>query len=267
MAAKVREIINTGQLQILEEYKAKTPVGIQEMLQIKGFGAKKVLVIWKELEVETLGELLYACNENRLIKLKGFGEKTQLDLKNKIEYFLKSRNKFRYATLEAEALSLISKIEKILPKAKVSLIGEMRRSLPIVQKIEILIGGADNLNLIFNKKTGLELLNQAEGIFYNCQTSNELPVKIITCSFEDFGSKLFKFTGSRAFLDGFVAMADGLDFTNLPTEAAVFEKANLPIIPPELRESAAVLNLAKANNLPVLLTQTDVKGGIVLLSP
>lgn len=45
------------------------------MLRIKGIGPKKVGQLWKELEVESPGELLYACNENRLVTLKGFGEK------------------------------------------------------------------------------------------------------------------------------------------------------------------------------------------------
>lgn len=267
-AAKVREIIETGKMQVLEDYKSKTPIGIQEMLQIKGFGVKKVNVIWKELEVETLGELLYACNENRLIQLNGFGEKTQLDLKNKIEYFLKSRDKFRYATLEADALALIEKVKKILPNVDISLIGEMRRRLPIVQKIEILIGTTENLDGIFNKKTGLELLNHTDEYFYNCRTANELPVKITTCAAEEFGSKLFKFTGTRAFLEGFVAFANkhletaasSVDFSNFATEAAIFEKVNLPIIPPELRENAAIIEVAKANNLPKLIEAKDIKG-------
>lgn len=260
VASKVREIIETGKMEKLEEYKTKTPVGIQEMLKIKGFGAKKIRIIWKELEVETLGELLYACNENRLIKLKGFGEKTQLDLKKKVEYFLKSRDKFRYATLEGEALELIAKIEKTLPGVAVSLIGEMRRRLPIVQKIEILVGTTENIDSIFNKKTGLTLLNQTDDYFYNCQTVNELPVKITTCQGDDFGSKLFKFTGTRAFLEGFVASCEGIDFTGLATEMAVFEKANLPFIPPELRENTAYIDLAKANKLPILIEATDIKG-------
>ena len=266
-AAKVREIIDTGKMQKLEEYKAKTPKGIQEMLKIKGFGAKKVRVIWKELETETLGELLYACNENRLIKLKGFGEKTQADLKKKIEYFLKSRDKFRYATLENDALELIEKIEKILPDAKVSLTGAMRRRLPIVQKIEILVGTDNDIQTIFSKKTGLELLNQTDAVFYHCKNANDFPVKITTCSPSEFGSKLFKYTGTREFLEAFVAEYSGVDFTNLDNEAAVFAKANLPVIPPELRENAASIiavteksGQAKANKLPKLIEATDIKG-------
>ena len=43
-----------------------TPVGVQEMLQIPGFGPKKIFSIWKDLEVDNVGELYYACIENRL---------------------------------------------------------------------------------------------------------------------------------------------------------------------------------------------------------
>ena len=78
---KIVEQIETGQLSVLHEYLEKTPPGILEMLGIKGIGPKKIATIWKELEIESLGELLYACNENRLTLYKGFGEKSQQNIK------------------------------------------------------------------------------------------------------------------------------------------------------------------------------------------
>ena len=63
------------------------------MMGIKGVGPKKVRQLWQELGIESTGELLYACNENRLVEYKGFGLKTQEDLKQKLEYYLKSRDK------------------------------------------------------------------------------------------------------------------------------------------------------------------------------
>jgi DNA polymerase (family 10) len=78
---KIVEQLESGQLSLLNEYLQKTPSGILEMLGIKGIGPKKIATIWKELEVESLGELLYACNENRLTLYKGFGEKTQNNIK------------------------------------------------------------------------------------------------------------------------------------------------------------------------------------------
>ena len=72
---KIEELVSTGHLQTYEKYAEKTPGTVIEMLNINGFGPKKVFQVWQSLGIESVGELLYACNENRLIELKGFGKK------------------------------------------------------------------------------------------------------------------------------------------------------------------------------------------------
>jgi DNA polymerase (family 10) len=60
---------------------------------------KKISTIWKELEIETLGELLYACNENRLTLYKGFGEKnTKKNIKESIEFYLNNQGEIFVCT-------------------------------------------------------------------------------------------------------------------------------------------------------------------------
>ncbi|HLO80575.1 MAG TPA: helix-hairpin-helix domain-containing protein, partial [Chitinophagaceae bacterium] len=81
---KVLEIIQNGKLDVLEKLIAQTPPGVIEMMQIKGIGPKKINTIWKEMQIESIGELLYACNENRLTLFKGFGEKTQVNVQEAI---------------------------------------------------------------------------------------------------------------------------------------------------------------------------------------
>ena len=80
-AKKIIEILETGALVALDELLVKTPEGIQELMSIKGIGPKKIATIWHELGIESPGELLYACEENRLTAYKGFGEKTQQTMK------------------------------------------------------------------------------------------------------------------------------------------------------------------------------------------
>jgi DNA polymerase (family 10) len=46
---RIREILTTGKLDALEKMLAKTPVGILEMMQIKGLGPKKIALVWKEI--------------------------------------------------------------------------------------------------------------------------------------------------------------------------------------------------------------------------
>src|SRR4030095_13860435 len=100
-AKKVIEIIQTGKLGALEDLINKTPPGVLEMLAIKGLGPKKITTVWKEMEIESLGELLYACNENRLLLYKGFGEKTQKSIQEAIEYYMQNQGSFLYAEVAA----------------------------------------------------------------------------------------------------------------------------------------------------------------------
>src|SRR5579872_6743991 len=86
---KIQEIQQTGELRLLQHYLANTPAGVIDMLKIKGLGPKKIATIWKEMEIESIGELLYACQENRLLLYKGFGEKTQLNVREAIEFRLR----------------------------------------------------------------------------------------------------------------------------------------------------------------------------------
>ncbi len=72
---KSLQILETGRLNLLHEYLQKTPPGVLEMLQIKGLGPKKIATIWKEMGIESVGELLYACDENRLSLSKDSGKK------------------------------------------------------------------------------------------------------------------------------------------------------------------------------------------------
>ena len=152
ISGKIRELLDKGEMDTYNKYKDKTPIGVQEMLKIKGFGPKKVAVIWKEMEIETIGELLYACVENRLIELKGFGQKTQEDLRQKLEYYLKSKDSFHFASLETEALALVDTLKEKLPDALIALTGEMRRLNPIISGIEILVANDEAIDGIFDKE-------------------------------------------------------------------------------------------------------------------
>ncbi|MCB0640452.1 MAG: PHP domain-containing protein [Phaeodactylibacter sp.] len=258
ISAKIGELLETGQLETLEKYRAATPEGVREMLQIKGFGPKKIRVLWKELGAESIGELLYAVNENRLIELKGFGEKTQEDLKQKLEYYQKSKGLFHYAALEGEARALLEALQQHLPDVRMEWTGPLRRHAITLQQIELLVAETPQL------KAGLEQLeltiNREEAERLEGTTANGLPVTIHQCAPENFGSKQFKYSGARPFLEAFVERFPGQDFTGQAEEAAIFEQVGLPYILPELRESEDVLELAAANQLPELVQATQLKG-------
>ena len=76
-AAVLEELAAGRQPEVLDEVIGRTPPGVREMLGIAGLGPKKVHSLWHDLGVAGMGELEYACRENRLVELPGFGARTQ----------------------------------------------------------------------------------------------------------------------------------------------------------------------------------------------
>ena len=138
ISVKIRELLDTGEIQAMEQYKDKTPLGIQEILTIKGLGPKKVKVIWESLGIESVGELLYAINENRLVDVKGFGAKTQENLKNQLNYHVDSRGKLHYANALILVNEFLQRIKAELGDTQVDYVGALARKSNIIGQIDIL---------------------------------------------------------------------------------------------------------------------------------
>lgn len=133
---KILVQLQTGQLPQLNEYISNTPPGVIEMLAIKGIGPKKIATIWKELEIEGLGELLYACNENRLLLYKGFGAKTQQNIKESIEFYMGNQGSYLYAQTAPYAYQLTTSLQTSFPAATTALTGDFRRQMEVISQLE-----------------------------------------------------------------------------------------------------------------------------------
>ncbi|MEM8526893.1 MAG: PHP domain-containing protein [Bacteroidota bacterium] len=249
---KIRELLDNGKMNTLERYKSQTPTGIQEMLQIKGFGPKKIQTIWKDLGVESVGELLYAVNENRLVELKGFGAKTQEDLRQKLEYYQQSRNQYHYAKLEQPALELLKELQVLFPTAKIEWTSELRRKMPVLTHIEILIGSEEDVKSILIKKFKVESIEDTcVNILYSEQN---IPTKLYLCDKAKYGLLQLKVTGNSEFVNSL--NLDSIEDKHLNEETQIFSKLELPFVFPELREYANTPQLG----LPQLIQDSDLKG-------
>ena len=260
---KVIEMLDEGHLNILNEYIASTPPGVIEMLNVKGIGPKKIHAIWKEMEIESVGELLYACNENRLTLFKGFGEKTQQNIQEGIEYYLQNQGSFLYAQLAEIFPQIDNYLKKLFSPEKVSVTGAFRRQDLTIDEMEYLI--LENKDIIkpkFQTAQPPELLEETEtSLLYKLW--NGLRLRLYT-GVKNRMEQLFITTGSSEFIDAFRK-----DFTNISYGAdtgngdeEVFASANIQYIQPCMRETAAVIVKAKNHSLPVLIEPTDVKAVI-----
>ena len=256
ISGKIRELIDTGKMNTLERYKEKTPLGIQQMLEIKGFGPKKIKVIWDEFGVESIGELLYAINENRLVELKGFGKKTQDDLKEKLEFFQKSQHQFRYASVISIANSLLEKIQKEIEVERIELTGAIRRGMEVLDKIELIV--AHNEPIGENLTTILENLKAIENQVWE-GTFESFPIIIHQISEKEFVKKQLQLTGSKDFVSDLLSNGK-VETLQVEDEASLFASLNLPFIPPECREYKLEALPIEAINQRALIDESSIKG-------
>ena len=255
IAGKIHELTTTGRMETLEKWRAKTPEGIREMLDISGFGPKKVKAVWDGLGVTTVGQLLYAINENRLVELKGFGLKTQESLKHKLEFLQKSRGRFLYRTLALAAEALLTQLRELFPKERFETVGALRRACPTATGIEVLTTLAPALVA----QIGGLVVKKIDGDRTDAEV-DDMPVTFWHCAASEWGSKLFRRTGSPEFLRAFVAAFPKADFTGLGSEEDVFARAQVPYIPAEMRESEREIALAREGKLPDLIEEQDIRG-------
>jgi len=260
-AAKVWELIETNTIAEMETLIRNTPIGIVEILQLKGLGPKKVLVIWKDLGIESIGELYYACNENRLIEAKGFGLKTQEEIKKIIEFKMASLGRYLYAQIDDFAENLIASLKEVFESEHLMLTGDYRRRCEIVEGLEILIASElteSTLTLIEN--IGLTIKEKKDKSII-CSSSDGIKIYISFCSEAEFGWELLKTTGSAEHVAAVEKLINPLDLIN-KTETEIYALAGLKYIEPELREGRNEIQLAETNKLPQLITFWDLKGTV-----
>jgi DNA polymerase (family X) len=258
-AAKIGELLQSNRIKELEDLLDKTPAGIVEMLQVKGIGPKKVQVIWKELGIENLGELYYACNENRLIEAKGFGSKTQDEIRKVIEFRMASSGRVLYASIEDLAESLQSQLREQWGLPLVSLTGAYRRRCEVLDGLDILAAGVPQERRRPVLETlGLSVLNEGADSL-ETELSIGLKVRFIFCDPGQYSWNLFIQTGTEDHTRR-VSSLIGEEYVNAPDETAIYRKAGLPFIEPELREGSGEVELAQGNRLPTLISFSDLKG-------
>ena len=165
LAEKIHAFTTTGSTPELSELQAKTPIGVIDMLGIKGLGPKKVRQLWQELEIESVTDLLYACHENRLVELKGFGAKTQNSIIANIEFKLKNTGKFHYAYAEKIGKPIIAQLQK--QTDLVSYTGAMYRKCEVIEEIDILIGDESiDTDEFISEQIPINFIQVNQTIFY-----------------------------------------------------------------------------------------------------
>lgn len=226
----IREISQTKKMRALLELLEITPSGIVEILQIKGLGPKKVAVIWNTLQIETVGDLLDACRQNRLVEVKGFGLKTQAEIVRSIEFALTTQGKWHYARLWEPATSFLESIKKEFSGAQVSFTGAFRRAAIVLESIEIICDIEPEHLADFCEQNNIPAqCNDAE---VEATLNGQYPVVVLCTDSESFERELFETTGNVAHLK----MLDYQRSDAFKDEKSYYNQKGFRWIPPEQRE-------------------------------
>lgn len=274
---KITELVNTGSLKYYEDLKRQVPEGIFDILKIPGLGPKKAKVLYDELDIKTLGELEYACLENRLLALKGFGKKTQNNILEGIENLKKYRGQHLVSTGINFGNILIEKLKEHKNIIRVSLAGSIRRHKEVIKDIDIIGSCLDEYREeIMEYFTSLE---EVEKVIARGNTKSSIMlsaginVDLRLVEDDEYTFALHHFTGSKEHNTALRHRGKGMGLKineygifkgdrriDAKNEEEFFSVLGLQYIPPELRENIGEIEAAEEKKIPNLVKLEDIKG-------
>ena len=250
-------ILDTGELAPLQEIISKTPSGVIEMLRIKGLGPKKISTVWKQMEIESIGELMYACDENRLLLFKGFGEKTQNNIRDTIAFYMHSQGRFLFAEVEGYVLTTHKKLRESFPNAMISITGSFSRQLEIIDEaMWITTIPAEELTKFFNTAVCLIAEDRPDELIISGNETIRLRFRIVAPA--RFHAEVFETSCSPEFLSSWKQRFKLNE--DAASEEMIFSEASVHPIPTALREDARIIDHALIAPLPSLIHSSDIRG-------
>ena len=260
----VTELVTTGRSTLHQELQAAFPASLLEMSAIPGLGPKKLKAIYEQLGVSSVGELEYACVENRLVGLPGFGAKTQEKILAGIRQFKRHQGFHLYANVIEEAESILAAVLGASGVSQADHAGEIRRRLEVVQSLSFVAAGSSPKAVMDALQSVLDVTqieDQAGARTITARSAQSLPVTVALVDAANYGWGLLKATGNAEHVE---ALTRRLQARGAPvggeTEEAIYAAAGLPFIPPELREGHGEIELAESGRLPVLLEPGQIQG-------
>jgi len=275
IAGKVEEYATTGTMAYFEELIHDIPESLLELVQIPNLGPKKIKVLYDDLGITNVGELEYACRENRLIGLPGFGKKTQEKILHGIEFVKRHKGEYLTGEVYPIAYNIREKLQAIVMEGAVEVCGSVRRRKEIVRDIDILVGGGDSghVTSFFTSLPEVDEIIVSGETKTSCRLKSGIEADLRIVSSEEFPYALMYFTGSKehnvklrgiAKKKGFklneYGLFEGENLVKLKNEEAIYSTLGLAYVPPELREDTGEIEAAEHSQLPHLVEMTDIKG-------
>ena len=240
IAAKVDAAVHTGSFPALDRARTQIPESVQRLLEVPGLGAKTVRTLWKDAAIQSLGELAYACEENKLAHLPGIGPERQASVLESVRAILEKGDGVLLATavMATRALAYLIRSAGALEARAV---GDARRGVEIVRSLLVLVRGLDAPAVVaaIDGKPELEGIRAQAAADGATLVIHGLQIRVRVVPEAQWVHALVVGTGDAAHLAWLDARAKG-ELASIcaraATEDAVYEALGLTPVPPELRE-------------------------------
>ncbi|MFF3364866.1 DNA polymerase/3'-5' exonuclease PolX [Streptomyces misionensis] len=279
IADKVAEYLRTGKMAVVEERRARIPAGVRELITIPTLGPKKALRLYEDLHISSVNELAAAIESDALADLKGFGEKTQDNIRHGIELLQRAGARVPLPLALDTAEEIVAALSSVSGCRRCAYAGSLRRMRETVGDLDVLVAARKSgpfMNAL------CELPGTAEVIARGAKktsvrTGRGLQVDLRVLPPESWGAGLQYFTGSKAhnIRTRTIAVHRGLKLSEYGvfdaeseesvasrTEEEVYARLGLPWIEPTLREDRGEIEAALRGELPEVVTERDVRGDL-----
>jgi DNA polymerase (family 10) len=281
---KITELVTTGKLAYYEDLKASVPPGLLAMMDIPGVGPKKIKLLHDELGIASVEELEKACQDGRVAKLKGFGEKTALNICEGINRRRSYASKHLLDDALLAAESVLDDLRSHPDVIRSSEAGSLRRRKEIIGDIDLLVSSKTPASVIdfFTRRPGILNVIAKGDTKASVLLEGGIQSDLRVVSDAEFPFALMYFTGNkehnivmrqRAIQRGLRLNEYGLfrskEETRDPkllvkcsTEEEIFQQLGLNYVPPECREDTGEFALAEKEPFPRLIQWGDLKGSL-----
>ena len=273
--AVVRDLIEHGQSQYLEQLRQTTPEGLLDMLDVPGLTPAKIHVIHEQLGVETLDQLEEAARDGRLAKLPRYGKKTADRILAGIAMRRARGHQRLYYQARREGEGLRAMVEAHPDVARATIAGPLRRHCETVGNLDVVAACRRAPAEVAASFTRIGGVKEVKGGGTSVEISFVDGTTLrLHCALErDFGLSLFAATGVTEHVSAVVARlidrgysigAGGLEKAGkavpTPDERTVYELAGLSYIDAAMRENLGEVELAARGALPALVRDDDLQG-------
>jgi DNA polymerase (family 10) len=278
LAAKIRELAETGACQYHQELLQQFPATILDLLKLPGIGPKTVALLHSVLHISSVEELAAAAQAGRLRDVKGMGAKKEAQILKAIEERRRDAGRHLLSNTAAMAGEIVRHLQAACPGTEFIPVGSLRRGAETCGDIDILAVGAPSGVMehftAFTRVT--RVLVQGENKT-SVLIDGSYQADLRAVPVESRGAAMQYFTGSkahnivvrdRAVQRGLKLNEYGLyrveDNTRIAgdTEEDIYAALGMAWVEPELREQRGELDAAVAGSLPRLITAADLRGDL-----